>query len=132
MPYGYPSQLKTIGDHIRAARLDRGLLQREAATQIGCDVGSVFNWEKKGTEPTLKHMPGIIGFLGYCPYLRPLSAEEQVRAWRWTRGLTRDGLANRLRVDSSSLWKLEAGHPMNARFQESLLARMNRLVEESD
>jgi len=33
---GYPKDLRALGEHLRRARLDRGLLQRQVAAAIGC------------------------------------------------------------------------------------------------
>ena len=41
----YPEERRTLGDHIRAARLERGLLQREVAEAIGVRCGTVNKWE---------------------------------------------------------------------------------------
>ncbi len=61
----YPTELATVGNHIRKGRLDLGLLQREVAAEIGVDASSVYNWENGRTEPQLRHLPAIIRFLGY-------------------------------------------------------------------
>jgi DNA-binding XRE family transcriptional regulator len=41
----YPTELRSIGDHVRKRRLDLGLLQRDVALRIGVDKTTVFNWE---------------------------------------------------------------------------------------
>jgi transcriptional regulator with XRE-family HTH domain len=64
--------LKTLGDHLRKKRLDLGLLQREAALQLGVDVKTVTNWERQRTEPKIRFLPAIFRFLGSDP--RPLPA----------------------------------------------------------
>jgi hypothetical protein len=35
---------------------------------IGVSECTVHNWEGSGHEPEIKHMPKIIGFLGYVPF----------------------------------------------------------------
>jgi transcriptional regulator with XRE-family HTH domain len=62
--YAYPTELKTIGDHIRKRRLDLGLLQREVAERVRSDVMTILNWEKNRTKPKARHMPAIRAFLG--------------------------------------------------------------------
>src|SRR5205823_1575067 len=59
---GYPTSPKTVGEMIRKRRLDLGLLQREAAAQIGCDTDTVTNWEKGRSTPDLKHVAKIVEF----------------------------------------------------------------------
>ena len=61
---GFPKALLTIGDHIRKRRLDLGLFQRQVALQIGVAEASVWNWEKGGMKPKIRHLPAIISFLG--------------------------------------------------------------------
>ena len=64
----YPTALMTYGDHLRAKRLDLGLLQRQVADEIRVDEATIYNWEGHRTEPALRFVPRIIEFLGYCPY----------------------------------------------------------------
>jgi len=64
----YPKQLKTLGDHIRARRLDLGLLQREVAGIIGVTTDTITNWEKGRNQPLHGHFLKINKFLGYSPY----------------------------------------------------------------
>ncbi|RPH40075.1 MAG: hypothetical protein EHM91_11540 [Planctomycetota bacterium] len=47
--------------------MDLGLLQREAAAQIGVALDTYRFWEGSGTQPRARHWPGIIRFLGYDP-----------------------------------------------------------------
>jgi DNA-binding XRE family transcriptional regulator len=41
----YPKELKTLGDHLRKRRLDKGLLQNDLARLLGVDKTTVTNWE---------------------------------------------------------------------------------------
>ena len=59
----YPTEITTIGDAIRARRLDLGLKQREVAAIIGCDQMSVLNWEKGYNKPIMINMAGVRRFL---------------------------------------------------------------------
>ena len=36
--------LESYGDHLKAVRLDRGLLQREVTKIIGCSHETIVNW----------------------------------------------------------------------------------------
>jgi len=62
-----PSQLKTVGDHIRRRRLVLKMLQRDVAERIGVDKCSIYNWETNRTKPSVEYMSSIIHFLGYNP-----------------------------------------------------------------
>jgi DNA-binding XRE family transcriptional regulator len=61
----------SLGDHIRAKRLDLGLLQKDVAKIIQVDTKSIVFWENNRHEPNIQHHPKIMEFLGYCPYKRP-------------------------------------------------------------
>jgi DNA-binding XRE family transcriptional regulator len=62
---GYPEDdPKTLGEHLRRVRLDRGLSQRQAAEAIGCHPTALLHWEKGHAEPELRFLPAILRFLG--------------------------------------------------------------------
>jgi transcriptional regulator with XRE-family HTH domain len=63
----YPKEVVSIGDAVRARRLDLKLLQKDVAAMIGCDKLTIVNWEKNHTRPHIKHMPGVVKFLGFDP-----------------------------------------------------------------
>ena len=92
----YPLELRTIGDHVRAHRLERGLLQRQAAEEIGAVVESIRNWELGWRPPAIRHLPGIIRFLGYSPLLQPSTLAEKIRMCRQLRGRSREKLAHEI------------------------------------
>jgi DNA-binding XRE family transcriptional regulator len=75
----YPTELRTIGDHIRKRRLDLGLLQREVALRIGVDKTTVYNWEAGRATPSLRGLPAVIWFLGYDPADPEATPEERTR-----------------------------------------------------
>jgi len=64
----YPTEFKTLGDHIRKRRLDLGLLQKDVAKMLGANGASIMYWETKRTAPSIELMPKIIDFLGYMPF----------------------------------------------------------------
>jgi DNA-binding XRE family transcriptional regulator len=66
-PPATPSTPRPWGEHLRRARLDRGLVQRQVAAAIGCHHASLLNWERGRREPELRYLPGILRFLGYEP-----------------------------------------------------------------
>jgi transcriptional regulator with XRE-family HTH domain len=104
----YPKQFKYLGDHLRAKRIDLGLLQREVAVRIGVDTATVTNWELGNTEPEERFIPALIGFLGYNPLPAPKSLGEAVRRERLTRGWSVAALAARVGVDPTTVARLEA------------------------
>jgi len=56
-----------LGDHIRRRRLDLGLWQRTLAKRLRVRVETVGNWELGRAKPLVRHMAGLIRFLGYDP-----------------------------------------------------------------
>src|SRR5579864_7977648 len=60
----YPKQINSLGDHLRARRLDLNLLQKQVADQIGVHELTITNWEVNATVPEVRYMPAVIEFLG--------------------------------------------------------------------
>jgi DNA-binding XRE family transcriptional regulator len=70
-PAGYPETPRTLGDHLKKARLDRGIPQREAAMAIGCNPLTFLHWERGRVAPDVRFWPQIVAFLGYDPRPEP-------------------------------------------------------------
>ena len=64
-PESYPKILKTIGDHIRAWRLDNNLIQADLAKILEVCEDTIVGWEMRGRKPAMKQIPGIIKLLGH-------------------------------------------------------------------
>ena len=60
----YPKYPKNLGEKIRKARMDKGLLQKELAEQIGVTKDTVRNWEIGRTEPIRESVEKIKEFIG--------------------------------------------------------------------
>jgi transcriptional regulator with XRE-family HTH domain len=99
----YSSKIQTWGDHVRARRLDLGLLQKEGCSIFGVDDTTINNWETNRTKPVVSFLPRIVEFLGYAPYMQPTSFGARLRMHRVALGLSQEKLANQLRVDESSI-----------------------------
>jgi DNA-binding transcriptional regulator YiaG len=63
----YPTELKTIGDHLRKTRLDRELTQNQVSTIIGVTTDTVTNWELNRNSPRKRFHSRIYNFLGKVP-----------------------------------------------------------------
>lgn len=50
----YPENANSLGEAIRKARIDRGLMIRELAELVGADEMTVVNWELKDRQPKSK------------------------------------------------------------------------------
>jgi len=55
--------MKTLGDHIRAKRLDLGLFQKTVAGIIGATADTITNWEKGRNQPLHRYHMKINKFL---------------------------------------------------------------------
>jgi transcriptional regulator with XRE-family HTH domain len=56
-----------VGDHLKKARLLKGLIRREAATALGVSGATIQNWEAGKTVPRANLRERIVCFLGYDP-----------------------------------------------------------------
>jgi transcriptional regulator with XRE-family HTH domain len=115
-----------VGDHLRKARLDRGLSKEEVAELFGVEVKTVGDWERGRKEPRVWYLPRIIAFLGYDPLPQGASLGERLRGERKRRGLTQHQLARLLDTTQAMVSLLETGGEVtNAR----VLAAVRRFVE---
>lgn len=125
----YPIHLEHLGDHIRQRRLERHLLQREAAGRIGVAAATVNNWEQGRTESEFRFLPAIRAFLGYLPETpTKKSLGAALIRHRTQRGLSQSAFARELGVDPGTLgrWDRDERRPVGnwlTRVQEVLLVR---------
>jgi len=108
-PKGYPNQLNTLGDHIRQARLDRGLHLDDVADQIGVTGAMVSLWETNRAVPTVSKTPRIIQFLGFTPYRQHKGFGEWLKLVRTSRGYSQRKLASLFGGDQRSVREWERG-----------------------
>lgn len=109
-PKAYPKQCLTLGDHLRAVRLDRKFSLPEVAGILGVSTDTVTCWELNRNAPQVHHMPRIIAFLGYLPEEETsddLSLGTRVRTYRIAKGLTQKKLARELGLDPTTLSQIE-------------------------
>jgi transcriptional regulator with XRE-family HTH domain len=125
-PRGYPQELKTIGDHLRKVRLERGLLQDQVARELGVSLGSIFNWEANHTRVQTRFIPKVVAFLGYDPREEAGQFGERIRALRERQGLSQVALAAKLGLNASTVVNWERGRvrlafpKVRKRFEEFL------------
>jgi DNA-binding XRE family transcriptional regulator len=60
---------QTLGEHLRLARIDRGLKQTEVAALLGVAYQTIVKWEHNLHPIGPKSRPRVIAFLGYEPAL---------------------------------------------------------------
>jgi transcriptional regulator with XRE-family HTH domain len=127
LPPEYPKELRTIGDHLRKARLNRGLLQKEVAETLGVEVNTVVGWEIGRAQPKVSYLPRITAFLGYEPFPAAVSLDERLRIERYRRGLTQHQLARLLGTTQAVVSLLETGGEVA---NEEVLAVVRRFLED--
>ena len=93
----------TIGDHVRKARLDRGLSQKSIAGIIGVNECSINNWENNNTEPEIRYLPAIIRFLGYNPRPEPEDTLERLAWYKWSMGMNYERLGKEVGIHQEQL-----------------------------
>ncbi len=130
----YPAKPRTVGEHLKKARLDRGLEQKAAAQAIGCDPGTLLNWEKGRVAPDVRFWQAILRFLGYDPRPEPKTFGGQLRAAREAEGISEETLARRLGLDPGTLaaWEgdqVRRPYPRIRRIFEGYLRRRETPAE---
>ena len=59
----YTKNPQTLGERIRKARMDKGLLIKELAAQIEVTKDTVINWEIRNVAPIDKNKEKLMNFL---------------------------------------------------------------------
>jgi transcriptional regulator with XRE-family HTH domain len=108
-PAKYPKQINSLGDHIRARRLDLKLLQKQVADQIGVHEQTITGWERNATSPEIHYIPAILSFLGYNPIPPVQTLPERLAMARKMLGLSQRKMAEKLGVDPATIKNWEAG-----------------------
>jgi len=58
---------RTLGEHLRLARIDRNLTQAQVASVLGVAYQTVVKWEHNVAGISAERRAAIIGFIGYAP-----------------------------------------------------------------
>jgi transcriptional regulator with XRE-family HTH domain len=119
----YPKQISTLGDHLRARRLDLNLLQKQVADQIGVHPLTITNWESNESSPEVHFIPAIIQFLGYDPLPPGSSLAQRIATRRQVLGLSQRGMAERMGVNPDTLRGWEAGQHQPTGKSVNVIAR---------
>ena len=122
----FPTSLDTVGDHIRAARLQRGLEQGEVARILGVTESTVWNWENYRSSPPIHQCKLVIEFIGYDPFPKPATFSEQLVSFRRKRGLRVRDAAALAGVDPASWSSWERGeHKIKEDYRNRIRALLN-------
>jgi transcriptional regulator with XRE-family HTH domain len=105
---GYPVSPRTLGDHLRCRRLERGLTQRTVAKTWGVRIETVSAWELGRARPSIRQVAKIIALLGGDPESVPEGLPGRLLAVRRRLGLTQAQLAMRLGQDEAQISRWES------------------------
>lgn len=108
----YPKQQNSLGEHIRARRIDRGLLQSQVAELIGVHKLTVTKWEGNESQPAVKYIPPIVRFLGYNPTEGGPSIADRLLVARRSQGLTQRQTASQMGIQLVSVERAILRGPM--------------------
>ena len=101
---------RTLGERLRAWRLQRGLEQRDVAAMLGVRPATYGRWERDQKQPAIKLMPGVLTLLGPGSSATEKSLpEERLLSARQLLGLSQAGLAEKLGVDRGAVSDWERG-----------------------
>ena len=88
---------RTLGERLKAWRLERGLEQRDVAAMLGVRPATYGRWERDQKRPAIQLMPRVLTLLGSDPSAtRKSLPEERLLSARQLLGLTQAGLAKKL------------------------------------
>ncbi|GGG25452.1 hypothetical protein GCM10011344_27640 [Dokdonia pacifica] len=121
-PAGYPTSLDTIYDHIKARRIDRGLSKVELAKILDVNPLTIGTWENHHKHLIPRMRKKIINWLGYVP---PLGVDEntlwgRLYIYRSIHGLTQKNISDTLKIDSSSITKIEKNEDVNPSYYKKI------------
>ena len=108
----FPKELNTLGDHLRATGVERGLKQWGSADMIGVREGTINKWERNHGEPRAVGVPMILRFLGYDPFPEPKCLRDHMALWRLRNGLSSTKASKRSEPGEGT------GAPGNADFRK--------------
>ena len=121
---GYPKELKTIGNHIRAWRIDNQLPQSDVAKILSVSEDTIVNWEIGEIVPAIKYMPEIIKMIGYLPVDIDTSfLGGRITHYRYMLGVTPKQFGSLIPADASTVRDWESGR--------HIPLRRKRLIVES-
>ena len=126
--YNYPKQLKTLGDHLRAWRIDNDLKQSDVAKKLKVDVESIRGWEQNRHSISRIHYPFIEKLISYFPKKFVLTElSRPLLNYRKQNKISSKNLAKLITVDATTLEKAEKGQ---RKFQKSTLLKLSNFVKE--
>lgn len=110
---GYPSELESIGSHIKYHRLTNNLSIKEVIGELQITRETLRGWELNVFEPFVRHYPAIINFLGYYPFEQETeSLGGKILLYRFIHGTTQEQFGEFLATDRSTVSQWETNKCM--------------------
>ncbi len=121
-PAGIPEECRTLGDHIRKARIERGEYQTDLAKLFRVTPDTVTCWELNRNKVGRINYPVIKRYLGYLPEEYELTElAYKLVYYRWKHDLSMQRLAKIIGVDYTCIQSAEHG---KENFQKRTLNRI--------
>ena len=117
----FPNELVSIGDHLRAWRVENSLLQVDVARILAVCEDTITGWELNRNIPSIHQIPQIINLLGYIPIEIDTSTfGGRIAMYRYKNGLTPKKLGLLLSVDASTVraWERNKNIPHKNRIKD--------------
>lgn len=127
MNSAYPKSIKSLGDHLRAKRIEKGLLQADVAYILEVSVETITNWENNLSFPKIKYSAKISQFLGYNPFtFKSKTLGDKIKIYRHRHGLSHKCMGSLLGVNASTIGSWENNeHIPQKEFQKKLNKILN-------
>lgn len=116
-----PKALNTIGDHIRAWRINNNLLQKDIAKMLQVTEDTITGWENGRVAPGIRQIPKINQLLGYLPVQIDTSTfGGEITYFRYLTGLTPKEFGALVKVDASTVrsWESKITLPKKSRLKQ--------------
>lgn len=123
-PGPFPNGPKTLGEHVKAKRLEAGLHQAELAARLGVDEFTVLNWENGHTMPRVSYYGRVVAFLGYDPIGEGETLPGRMKVFRRREGVDQEEAGKRIGVDEGTWRSWETGRRFPNQVNEGRLRRL--------
>lgn len=105
--------MNSIGDHIKAWRVQKELTQKEAAKLLFVSEDTIVIWENNKSTPRFYQLPAIIKVLGYVPWLIDTTTlGGKILQYRFIHGLSPGGFGRLVGADATTIRSWENGKRM--------------------
>lgn len=120
----YPTELRTLGDHLRKVRLDRGLSQPQVGKILGAVPDTVTCWELNRNKPTAKFARRILRFIEVVPIeWKDAPMHQRLFFTRMIKGQTQRQVGLQIGLDVTTVFFAEQGIRNASKNTQNKIAR---------